>query len=525
MNAEFTNIRYVAAVIALMLAGLIARPVWAQIGSSVDETDSGVDVLTRGPVHEAFAEPISFDPEPGIIVPKAPREIIEEVPPDHRPEGADVTWIPGYWAWDEDRGDYIWISGIWRNLPPGRQWVPGYWRQASDGFQWTSGFWADAGVSEMEYLPEPPESIEIGPSSPAPAVNQGWIPGSWLWNQDRYVWRPGYWAAGRADWVWIPDHYIWTPRGYVFSAGHWDHAVERRGVLFAPVYFESEVYARPKYVYSPSYAINLSVITDQLFVRPRYQHYYFGDYYDRRYQDSGYFASFVYQSSHRGYDPIYAHEGWVHRRDRDWRKRGEDSFIHRREFADARPPRTLRLQREHEGRAATSGKKLINIAQRLGELTRSSDRGRFQEVNRSEREQLAQRGRGIQTARRERQAVEGRPAKTSDLKRPESNRPIRLKAPKPVIVSKAIEQLDKRYAPPKRHRMPATDSKVQPKPKRADRQDAVGRKSTSGTSDTKIRQGRNESKDDRSDPKGDSPKRNHKKDSKDSSGDKSDDGE
>ena len=90
----------------------------------------GVEVLTRGPVHEAFAETITFDPEPGIVAPKAPPADIEEVPPQQRPAGRNVTWIPGYWAWDDERNDFLWLSGIWRALPPGRQWVPGYWGQS-----------------------------------------------------------------------------------------------------------------------------------------------------------------------------------------------------------------------------------------------------------------------------------------------------------------------------------------------------------------------------------------------------------
>ena len=44
---------------------LFAQPVPA-------EAEEGVQVLTRGPVHEAFAETVTFDPEPGIVVPKAP---------------------------------------------------------------------------------------------------------------------------------------------------------------------------------------------------------------------------------------------------------------------------------------------------------------------------------------------------------------------------------------------------------------------------------------------------------------------
>src|SRR5690349_20461036 len=60
----------------------------------------GGEVLTRGPVHEAFAEVVAYDPEPGVIVTKAPPDPIEEIPPEERPEGYNVTWIPGYWSWD-----------------------------------------------------------------------------------------------------------------------------------------------------------------------------------------------------------------------------------------------------------------------------------------------------------------------------------------------------------------------------------------------------------------------------------------
>ena len=54
-------------------------------------------------MHEAFAEPISYDPEPGEFVEKEPPEAIEELPPETQPEGDNIVWIPGYWNWDEDR--------------------------------------------------------------------------------------------------------------------------------------------------------------------------------------------------------------------------------------------------------------------------------------------------------------------------------------------------------------------------------------------------------------------------------------
>ena len=100
-----------------------------------DAADPNVDVLTRGPVHEAFAEQVSPDPMEGITAPTAPPDPIPEIPPEVKPEGDDVMWIPGYWFWDEERRDYLWVSGVWRRVPPGRRWVPGYWQTAAEGYR------------------------------------------------------------------------------------------------------------------------------------------------------------------------------------------------------------------------------------------------------------------------------------------------------------------------------------------------------------------------------------------------------
>ena len=180
---------------------------WGQIGDAPrgrTEAEVGVQVLTRGPVHEAFAETVTFDPAPGILVPKAPPAAIEELPPDRKPEGANVAWIPGYWGWDDERSDFLWVSGVWRALPPGRQWVPGYWGRSGQGSQWTSGYWADAKASEVEYLPEPPATVEAGPNIAASSADQTWLPGCWVWQHGRYAWRPGYWATVEPDWDWVP---------------------------------------------------------------------------------------------------------------------------------------------------------------------------------------------------------------------------------------------------------------------------------------------------------------------------------
>lgn len=74
----------------------------------------------------------------------------------------------GYFAWDDEREDFLWVSGIWRDLPPGRQWMRGYWAEVESGYQWISGYWADASLTEIQYLPEPPATVEVGPNIAAP---------------------------------------------------------------------------------------------------------------------------------------------------------------------------------------------------------------------------------------------------------------------------------------------------------------------------------------------------------------------
>ena len=202
---------------------------------------AGVEVLTRGPIHEAFAEPVIFDPAAGLIVPVAPPAPINESAPEMGPATPGMSWIPGYWAWDQDRNGYIWISGAWRLAPPNCAWVPGYWTPVSNGYQWVAGFWLPGNAQEVTYLPDPPPSQDIGPIGLAPSPDTVWIPGVQVWQGRGYAWRPGYWAAAQANWLWNPAHYAWTPRGYIFIDGYWDYPLSHRGVLFAPAAIEASV--------------------------------------------------------------------------------------------------------------------------------------------------------------------------------------------------------------------------------------------------------------------------------------------
>src|SRR5262245_43550012 len=284
-----------------------------------DADDEGIEVLARGPVHEAFAEPVAAKPVAGPVVAKEPPEPIDEVPPDEKPEGDNVRWIPGYWAWDDEADNFLWVSGFWRSVPPGRQWVPGHWAKVDEGYQWVPGFWAEEDREELEFLPPPPAPVESGPSVPAPGPDYSFVPGTWVYREARYLWRPGVWVRPRPGWVWTPARYCWTPSGYIFVDGFWDFPLRDRGVLFAPVAIDRRVWARPGWAFRPRYVCYENALVSALFVRPDHGHYYFGDYFDRRYERRG-FVSWVDFRAGRAPDPLFSYYRWHHRDNRGWER-------------------------------------------------------------------------------------------------------------------------------------------------------------------------------------------------------------
>ena len=440
---------------------------WGQIDDASrgrTEAEVGVQVLTRGPVHEAFAETVTFDPEPGILVPKAPPAAIEELPPDRKPEGENVAWIPGYWGWDDERNDFLWVSGVWRALPPGRQWVPGYWGRSAQGFQWISGYWADAEASEVEYLPEPPATVEVGPNIAASSADQTWLPGCWLWQQGRYAWRPGFWASVEPDWVWIPAHYVYAPRGYVFVEGYWDYSIDRRGMLFAPVYFNANVYRRPGFSYSPSTAVDLGSLVNHLFLRPRYQHYYFGDYYATNYRSAGFLPWFSINTGRSAYDPIYTHQRWQHRQDSGWEHRQQADFENRRDHENLRPPHTWGSQGTIGGGGVASlVRNIVGESLDQGSRTRT-DAWRLQPVDQAERQRVAQQRSDVYRFRDQRQQWESQAvAPTADFA--QRGEPARMRFPRSPIAAASPDQLGRGHTPPQTYATPPIDTVVQPKPR------------------------------------------------------------
>ena len=339
--------------------GIAPPPLTAPANGSQTE----METLVRGPVHEAFAQPFGQDPTPGAVVPKSPPEPVDEMPPEVMPEGENVEWIPGYWAWDDQRNDFVWVSGLWRAIPPGQRWVPGYW----------------------------------------------------IYYETGYRWRPGYWAPARDGWVWIPARYAWTPRGVIFCDGYWDYWPFHRGVLFSPVYFR---HYHIHHHYVPRHVVSIGPLMIHLFVRPRYHHYYFGNFYDVAWARRGIYPwAHAHRHLHRYYDPMrvslqvrFGSRG--HERPID-RIVGWHEYY--RAHADHRPARTLAAQHLRTAHPATGPSGAITrqsvLTSSLDQVRRSPrSAAKFRSLPEPHRREVASAARRMKELQRTRGRIESGPA-------------------------------------------------------------------------------------------------------------------
>ncbi|GAA5507988.1 hypothetical protein [Novipirellula caenicola] len=295
--------------------------------NELGSNELGYRALLQGPVHEAFAS----QADSGVILhprvhSEKPPANVREQPPEDRPVGDNLLWIPGYWSWDDQAAKYVWVSGVYRKVPPGRTWVPGYWSTRGEGYQWTSGFWSStrAGVDDQVYLPPPPQSIDNGPSVPPPDDDFFWLPGSWEYDDGGYWWRSGYWTRHYEGWVWQPDCYITTPHGYVYNTGYWDLLPPDRGMLYSPVEFDRPVYLNPGFVYRPRLPLaNSAALLLNLFVRRGHPGFYYGNYYGPSYASLGYQPWYDLGYGSGGFGSRYA-VPWLSYYDWNYGQRGFD---------------------------------------------------------------------------------------------------------------------------------------------------------------------------------------------------------
>jgi hypothetical protein len=315
------------------------------------DMEKGIQIENRGPIHEAFAQPGAETRGKGITAPKAPPPQIPEVPPDEKPSGANVAWIGGYWQWDAEKKDFLWVSGMWRNLPDGRTWEPGEWRKAGDHYEYIAGFWkrGDRPFGRTD-LPEPPKSIENGPNVPPPHPNAFWMPGHWAFKDGQYLWTPGYWAEPEGNLMWQPPQYTYSGSGYRYVPGYWDYCLEDRGLLYAPVYFTSPLWLNAGWSYCPRFAINIGFgggwawgwggFYNSLYIGPGYNCYYYGDYgwpwwglglgWGCGGWGWGWGVGFGYcpwwHCGHGFHNPCFHHYCWLNRHDANWAHNTRQNF-------------------------------------------------------------------------------------------------------------------------------------------------------------------------------------------------------
>lgn len=357
------------------------------------------EVLDGAPLHEAFARPLVLEAE-AIVIDRKPPEPIEELPPEERPDGKNVHWLPGYWNFDEERNDFVWISGLWRDFPPGRTWVPGEWQPVDTGFQWIAGYWAEEQNQPQPLLPLPPPTLEVGPSSPAPGNNFLWAPGCWQWQGATYAWQPGYWYAAQPNWVWVPSHYSYTPRGVLFVRGYWDYPLVRRGLLYAPVYWGSGYRFGVGIAYRPRTFINTNLLITNLFLDHRHGRYYCGRRWTVAANTPSWLTpwgtnSFSRYGRHHGraklYDPLYSHFRWDgHAKNVHGKVRHQDLAVRNHV---TRTTKSKDLFRSLDRLTVAERKSLKLQRNNAQELTKfRKETAKYQQFNRSQlvRDQLAQ---------------------------------------------------------------------------------------------------------------------------------------
>ena len=254
-----------------------------------------------------------------------------------------------------------------------------------------------------------PRSTATGPATPAPSENHLYVPGSWVYRDDRYVWRPGYWSEHRPGWIWVRPT-TGGPRRLRLHrwllglpAGRPRRAV-RAGLHPARGLFRSRrTSTRRRYV------VREDCLYGAFFCRRGYGSYYFGDYFSPGYASLGFSAwcgGFGLSVGFGGgwYDPLFGYYSCGFRGDPFWAPGSSDLYAGRysgdlplsaatRWSSRTRSSTTSRTsittsrtstttQREHEQRGHVDAGQRQQAAKKLGVSARRSGSQRRTSLNR-----------------------------------------------------------------------------------------------------------------------------------------------
>ena len=179
--------------------------------------------------------------------------------------------------------------------------------------------------------------------------------------ETHFLWRPGFWHPHHPGWIWIPDTYAWTPAGCVFVEGYWDHPLQLRGLLFAPVIFDAALIGRGSFRYTPAFVVSTELLTNALFARPSCRSYYFGDYFGPTYSKAGYIAWFDYRAHRLTPDPLFEYyrvEGGPGRHDAAWEHNLRHLYAGRSNGSNPVPPTLSLAARRPSGTGKLAGRQV-----------------------------------------------------------------------------------------------------------------------------------------------------------------------
>jgi hypothetical protein len=209
-----------------------------------------------------------------------------------------------------------------------------------------------------------------------------------------------------------------------------------------------------------------------LFVYPRYHHYFFGDYYDDSYVRIGILPWFKCQTVHTWYDPLFVYDRWhVQKTDPHWAANQAHDYELRHSNRDLRPARTYAELQVQMSRLPANKRPEHPLAEPVKTYAASQTTPiKFERINATERQQIAVKATDVRSLRDQRTKWEAPPAQhdTRVTSKPETKpaakpepappaKPSRTARPPAVVPPREV-----RVTQPERETVPTLPRTPQP---------------------------------------------------------------
>jgi len=138
---------------------------------------------------------------------------------------SSALWVEGYWTWWPERRQFVWMQGCFRQPPPGLVWYAGRWIEMDGAWLWRPGYWGPNHPHRLMRSPvaPPARKNEQPPGASRPGME--WIPGTWRWDGNQFVWVSGAWRdVPQQHMVWVSGCWVNAGDYYVYLPGRWDYA-------------------------------------------------------------------------------------------------------------------------------------------------------------------------------------------------------------------------------------------------------------------------------------------------------------